>query len=47
MNPRPWTRSCTIVAIMFTDPSMDDVMITTMPMSHTVCPGGIITARGG
>lgn len=44
---RPGTRSCTIVAIMFTEPSSDDRLMSSIPASHHVWPSGATSASGG
>ena len=38
MKVRPFARSCTIVTMKLTDPSSDDVIRKTMPISHIVWP---------
>ena len=44
---RPLARSCTIVTMKLIDPSSDDVIRKTMPMSHTVWPMVAMTESGG
>ena len=43
---RPLARSCTIVTMKLTEPSSDEVIRNTIPISHIVWPGAM-TASGG
>ena len=47
MNCSPGARSCTMVVMMLTEPSSEELIRNTIPSSHQVWPAVSITASGG
>ncbi len=47
MNVMPGVRSCTIVTMVLTDPTIEDVASRNRPASHAVWPIVAMSASGG